>query len=207
MFVAVMPPPEVIEDLAEYVEPRAERDSPLRWSPQQNWHLTLAFMAVVAERDLDELVERLAEAAGRRERFELQLQGAGSFPNPAQGKLLFTGVTGEVDQLERLSAGSRSAAVRAGVAVDGSKFRPHLTLARSNRPVEMTRWLRIFDLYAGPSWQVTEIALVQSQLAAGGSRYQVQEVFPLGTGDAGSTEDTETGSTGTGSTGTRKRSG
>ncbi len=182
MFVAVLPPPDAVTDLADYVEPRAERDSPLRWSPQQNWHLTLAFMAAVAERDLDELVERLGELAGRHQAFELQLQGAGAFPNPAQGKLLWTGVAGDTDRLERLSAGSRTAAVRAGVSVDGGAFRPHLTLARSNRPVEMTRWLRVFDLYAGPSWPVDEIALVQSQLAPGGSRYQVVEAFPLGTG-------------------------
>lgn len=188
MFVAVMPPAQVVEDLAEYVEPRAERDSPLRWSPQQNWHLTLAFMSAVAERDLDELVERLTEAAGRRRPFELRLQGSGSFPNPARGKLLFAAVAGDTDRLEQLSAGARSAAVRAGVAVDGARFRPHLTLARSNRPVELTRWLRVFDLYAGPSWQVDEIALVQSQLAPGGSRYDVQEVFPLGTADTGSPE-------------------
>jgi 2'-5' RNA ligase len=66
--------------------------------------------------------------------------------------------------------------------VDGSKFRPHVTLARANRPLELTRWLRVFDLYAGPSWQVDEVALVQSQLGHGGSRYQVQELFPLGVG-------------------------
>lgn len=180
MFVAVLPPLQVLEDLAEYVEPRRERDSPLRWSPQENWHLTLAFLPAVADRNLDELLERLAEVAGRRDRFELQLQGAGSFPNPAQGKLLWTGVAGDAERLARLSAGCRSAAVRAGVEVDGSKFRPHLTLARSNRPLELTRWLRVFDLYAGPSWTVDEIALVQSQLGAGGSRYQVRERFPLG---------------------------
>lgn len=182
MFVAVMPPLAVLEDLAEYVEPRAERDSPLRWSAQQQWHLTLAFLPSVADRDFDELVERLAETAGRRPPFELRLQGAGTFPNPAEGKVLWAGVAGDTDRLERLSASSRSAAVRAGVEVDGSKFRPHLTLARSNRPVELTRWLRVFDLYAGPAWQVEEIALVQSQLGPGGSRYQIHEVFPLGTG-------------------------
>ncbi|HEV2888621.1 MAG TPA: RNA 2',3'-cyclic phosphodiesterase, partial [Jatrophihabitans sp.] len=97
MFVAVMPPLEVLEDLAEYVEPRRERDSPLRWSSQQQWHLTLAFLPSVADRDLDELVERLAEVAGHRERFELRLQGAGSFPNPAQGKVLWTGVAGDTE--------------------------------------------------------------------------------------------------------------
>ncbi|MEO7260715.1 MAG: RNA 2',3'-cyclic phosphodiesterase [Jatrophihabitantaceae bacterium] len=182
MFVAVLPPLEVLEDLAEFVEPRQQRDSPLRWSAQEQWHLTLAFLPAVADRDLDELVERLAATAGRRDRFELRLQGAGSFPNPAQGKVLWTGVAGDTEQLERLSASSRSAAMRAGVEGDGSKFRPHLTLARANRPVELTRWLRVFDLYAGPSWQVEEIALVQSQLGSGRARYQVHESFPLGVG-------------------------
>jgi 2'-5' RNA ligase len=180
MFVAVEPPLDVLEDLAEYVEPRRERESPLRWSSPEQWHLTLAFLPAVADRDLDELIERLAETAGRREKFELRLHGAGSFPNPAQGKVLWTGVAGNTGQLERLSASTRSAAVRAGVEVDGSKFRPHLTLARANRPVELTRWLRVFDLYAGPSWQVDEIALIQSRPGGGGSRYQVHETFALG---------------------------
>ena len=180
MFVAVQPPLEVIEDLADFVEPRQQRDSPLRWTSDEQWHLTLAFLPAVADRDLDELVERLAEAAGRREPFELRLRGAGSFPNPAQGKVLWTGVDGDLEQLERLAGSSRSAAVRAGVEVEGAKFRPHITLARSNRPVELTRWLRVFDLYAGPSWQVGEIALIQSQLGHGRPHHQVREVFALG---------------------------
>jgi len=185
MFVAVAPPLEVVEDLAEFVEPRQERDSPLRWSGQAQWHLTLAFLPAVADRDLDELIERLAETAGRRQQFELRLQGAGTFPNPAHGKALWTGVAGDTEQLERLSASTRSAAVRAGVEVDGSKFRPHLTLARSNRPLELTRWLRVFDLYAGPSWQVAEITLFESQLGSGRPRYRVHETFPLGAGFEG----------------------
>ncbi|MDQ1721812.1 MAG: 2,3-cyclic 3-phosphodiesterase [Pseudonocardiales bacterium] len=180
MFVAVQPPQEVLQHLAEFVEPRQERDSPLRWSSPEQWHLTLAFMPAVADRNLDELIERLADTAVRRQRFELRLQGAGSFPNPARGKVLWTGAAGNTEQLERLSASSRSAAVRAGVEVDGSKFRPHVTLARANRPLELTRWLRVFDLYAGPSWQVEEIALIQSQLGRGRPHYQVHESFPLG---------------------------
>jgi 2'-5' RNA ligase len=172
MFVAVLPPLEALEDLAEFVEPRQQREDPLRWSAQEQWHLTLAFLPAVADRDLDELIERLADTAGRRQPFQLRLQG----------KVLWTGVAGDTEQLERLSASSRSAAVRAGVEVDGSKFRPHLTLARANRPLELTRWLRVFDLYAGPSWQGEELALIQSQLGQGRPRYQVHETFPLGAG-------------------------
>ena len=96
--------------------------------------------------------------------------------------MLWTGVAGDTEPLERLSASSRSAAVRAGVEVDGSKFRPHLTLARANRPVELTRWLRVFDLYTGPSWQVARSRWCSPSRAPGGSRYQVHEVFPLGAG-------------------------
>jgi len=182
MFVALRPDVGAVEDLAEFVDVRRSADPELRWGSPEQWHLTLAFLPSVADRDFDELVERLTEVAGRRKPFELRLQGAGTFPNPAQGKALWAGVAGDTEQLERLSASSRSAAVRAGVEVDGSKFRPHLTLARSNRPVELTRWLRVFDLYAGPRWQVDEIALVQSHLGPGGSRYQVQESFALGVG-------------------------
>jgi 2'-5' RNA ligase len=180
MFVAVQPPQEVLEDLAEFVEPRRERDSPLRWSSDEQWHLTLAFLPAVTERHYDELVERLSETAGRREPFELRLQGAGCFPNPAVAKVLWSGVAGDTGRLERLAASSRSAAVRAGLEVDGSKFRPHLTLARAGRPLEMTRWLRVFDLYTGRSWQVSEIALIQSQLGQGRPRYQLRQVFELG---------------------------
>ncbi len=180
MFAAVQPPPQVLEDLAEYVEPRRERDSPLRWSSDEQWHLSLAFLPAVPDRSLDDLLERLADTAGRRQPFQLRLQGAGSFPNPAQAKVLWTGVAGNTERLERLAASSRSAAGRAGIEVDGSKFRPHLTLARANRPLEMTRWLRVFELYSGPTWQVADFALIQSQLGSGRPRYQVREVFALG---------------------------
>jgi 2'-5' RNA ligase len=180
MFVAVQPSLEALEDLAEFVEPRQERDSPLRWSSDEQWHLTLAFLPAVPDRNYDELVERLTETAGRRKPFELRLQGAGCFPNPAVAKVLWAGAAGDTEALERLAASSRSAAVRAGLEVDGSKFRPHLTLARAGRPLEMTRWLRVFDLYTGPSWQVSEIALIQSQLGSGRPRYQVRAEFQLG---------------------------
>jgi 2'-5' RNA ligase len=97
-------------------------------------------------------------------------------------RLLWAGVAGDVDQLERVAAATRSACVRSGVEIDGAKFRPHLTLARTGRPLDITRWLRVFDLYTGPTWRVDELALVQSVPAGsrGGARYEVRELFDLG---------------------------
>ncbi len=182
MFVAVTPPPEVIEHLAEFLEPRQEVDSPLRWSLPEQWHVTLAFLPSVADTDLDELGDEFTAAAAKRSSFALQLKGAGAFPNPAEAKALWAGMAGDVEPLGRLATGTRSAVVRAGLEVDGGRFRPHLTLARVGRAHDVTRWLRILDLYEGPSWQVKEFALIQSYLGGGRkgrSRYEVRELFPL----------------------------
>ena len=50
MFVAVRPPEPVLDDLADYVEPRRDVDSPLRWSRPEQWHVTLAFLPSVTDR-------------------------------------------------------------------------------------------------------------------------------------------------------------
>jgi 2'-5' RNA ligase len=181
MFVAVRPPEPVLEDLADYLEPRREAAGPLRWSPAEQWHITLAFLPAVTDRAVDVLVEQLTELAARRPAFALGLAGAGAFPNPAQAKAIWLAVTGDTEALGQLAGGSRSAAVRSGVEVSGGRFRAHLTVARAGRPVEATRWLRVLDLYRGPSWQVEEFLLVQSQLGGNGRRtvHQVWESFPL----------------------------
>jgi 2'-5' RNA ligase len=182
MFVAVVPPPDVLDDLAAFVEPRQDVDSPLRWAAPESWHLTLAFMESVSEHNLDELTERLTRAAHRRHPFDLQLAGAGTFPNPARAKVLWAGVQGDTEHLGQLAVGARAAAAKSGIDVDGAKYRPHLTLARLNRPVDVTKWLRVFDLYAGPSWRVTEIELIESHLGQGPRgrpRYQTVDTFAL----------------------------
>ena len=136
--------------------------------PEQ-WHLTLAFLADVADRHLDDLVDRLGRAAARRTPFAVTLAGGGAFPDPARAKVLFAGV--ETDGARagpRLATGARAAAGKAGAEVDGGRFHPHVTLARTGRPVEATRWLRVLDAYRGADLDgATEVALVASHLGRG----------------------------------------
>lgn len=180
MFVAVRPPEPVLDDLAGYVEPRRDVDSPLRWTRLEHWHVTLAFLPSVADRQLDGLIERLAETTAGRSTFQLALAGAGAFPNPARAKVLWAGVGGDLEPLGRLAGAVRAAAGRSGTHVEGGEFRPHLTLARIGRPLDVTRWLRVFALYASDSWQVEEVVLFHSQLGNGPARYTPVERFPLG---------------------------
>lgn len=186
MFVALVPPDHVVEDLEEFLAPRQEAGPELRWTGPEQWHLTLAFLPQVADRHLDELEERLARAAGRRTLLDLTLAGAGAFPDPSRAKVVFAAVeaAGPLvgDELDRLATGARAAAVKAGIVVDGSRFHPHVTLARTGRPMQVTRWLRVLSAYRGPAWRATEVSLVESHLGEGARRrprYQIRATFPL----------------------------
>ena len=185
MFVAALPPDDVLEDLEEFLGPRREA-APFRWTRPEAWHLTLAFMAVVPDRALDDLEERLGRAAAKRAPMTLALAGAGAFPSVPRAKVLYAGVDGTpeaLEELRRLSVGARAAAGKAGAPADGARFKAHLTLARMNRPVEATRWLRTLATYRSRDFTVDEVALVESHLGEGPGnrpRYVVAGTFPLG---------------------------
>ena len=193
MFVALVPPEDVVEDLEEFLEPRRASDD-LRWTSPEGWHVTLAFLAEVPDRSLEDLQERLDRAARRRTPFDLRVGGGGAFPDVADAKLLYAGVHGEGadpeaarEELRRLSVGVRAAAGRAGVAPDGARFRPHLTLARTRRPRDVVRWARLLDTWSSRAWTVEEVVLVQSFLGEGPRgrpRYETRSTHPLGRGAA-----------------------
>jgi 2'-5' RNA ligase len=185
MFVALTPPQPALEDLEEFLSPRQEAGAGLRWTVPEQWHLTLAFFGDVAERHLDDLVERLGRAAARRTAVELTIAGGGAFPNPGRAKVVYAAVdaAGRDEELRRMATGARAAGARSGAGGEGGRFHPHVTLARSGRPIEATRWIRVMEAYRGPSWTATELVLVESHLGEGPRRrprYEVVETFPVG---------------------------
>lgn len=169
MFVALLPPPEAIEHLDEFLAPRRGAAA-FRWAAPEQFHITLAFLESVADRDLDDLVERLVEAGGRRTSFSTRVAGGGAFPDPARARVLYAGLDLADEarlELDRLAMGARTAAGRAGIVVDGQRFRPHVTLARLGRPAEVSSWVRLLDGYTGPTWTADRVALVASYLGEG----------------------------------------
>lgn len=172
LFTALVPPTAVVEALDEFLAPRREADPRLRWTKPEGWHLTTSFMGSVADSDLEGLLDSLRDVAVRTAPFHVRLAGAGAFPNPYAAKALWLGVPVGREALGVLARRARTAAERAGVRVDGTRFTPHLTLARSNRPLEATRWLRVLDAFGGAGWRATSFRLIESHLADRGNRYE-----------------------------------
>lgn len=186
VFAAVVPPPEAHAHLEGFIEPRREVHSDLRWTPSHLWHVTLAFMSDVPERILDEVIEVVATVSAEYEPIPLRLTGAGTFPNPAEARVVWMDVrSGDPDDLaylESLALSVRRACGRVGASPAGGDWQPHLTLARSRRPFEATHWLRVMDSYAGPSWVADEVTVFVSPRGQGKGRphYEAVAVCPLG---------------------------
>ena len=187
MFIAVVPPPEAVEHLDSFLDVRRAA-APYRWTTTEQFHVTLAFLADVPDRSLDDLVERLGRAASRRTAFEATVAGGGAFPNVGRARVLWAGL--DLDdrggtELSRMATGARAAANRAGVPVDGQRFRPHVTVARLGHPAEVSNFVRLLDGYAGPRWLADRITLVESHLGEGPRgrpRYVNVEEFTLARG-------------------------
>lgn len=184
LFAAVLLPPEQLTELG-HVTDRLHRlpgADGLRWASRPGWHLTLAFMGEVDEELLPELRVRLARAAHRTPPFPLRLHGGGHFGR----RTLWTGAAGDLDELRLLAERADAAARRAGVAMDEHRrYQAHLTLARARTDeVDLHPFVDELHGFEGTRWQVTELALVRSNLPVSGvrgeqPRYEKLDGWPL----------------------------
>jgi 2'-5' RNA ligase len=177
-FVALVPPPDALTELAAAVAALPQEPA-LRWSPPAQRHLTLAFLGEVDGPTDDELRTRLARAARRHPPVPLALAGGGRFGD----RVLWTGVHGDREALRRLAGTVRAAARRSGLPVDERPYRPHLTLARARPPAPDLRPLAgALRGFAGRPWTASEVHLVRSDLGAGpggGARHEVVATWEL----------------------------
>ncbi|MFR0353318.1 RNA 2',3'-cyclic phosphodiesterase [Streptomyces sediminimaris] len=185
LFAAVLPPEDVVHALAAEVErlrglPGAQR---LRWTGSPGWHLTLAFYGGVRDEAVPELSSRLQRAAHRTEPFALAVRGGGQF---GHGRALWAGAEGDLPALRLLAGRAEAAARKAGVPMgEHRRYRAHLTLARSRDAVDVRPYLALLESFTGPTWTVTELALVRSDLPKSGvpgeqPRYEAVARWPLG---------------------------
>lgn len=183
LFVAIAPPPAVLDELDARVVPLRPAWPGLRWTGQDAWHVTLAFLGEVSEPVAAALGPRLERAAHRHPDLSLFLGAGGAFPAPRRARVLWTGVQGDRRALEALARSVAAGARRAGAPPpdEGRRFRPHLTLARCRAPADVSPLVEALADFAGTSWTAAEIHLIHSYLPTQGGqpRYEAAGTWPL----------------------------
>ena len=160
LFVAVWPPPEVLDVLAAL--PRAERPG-VRWTTRDQWHVTLRFLGQADPTEAVEAVRRIEGAC-----CEAAL-------GPRPGRLGRSALVLPVTGLAALAAEVERATEAIGRPPAAREFRGHLTLARLKGQAACG----LTDMVVGARWTVAGVTLVESRLHPQGARYEVLEEVAL----------------------------
>ena len=172
IFAALLLPAEVVSHLDEHIDGVRTAHPHLRWAHPSRWHVTLEFLGECGRHEVDRQLRRWEVRAARSPALRLRLHGAGTYPRPWMARVLWTGLSGDVDGWRRLA---------------GYQQEPHVTLARARERTDLTNLVAELGSYTGPSWTATEMALIESHLRAGkasGPRYEPLEEFSLGAGSS-----------------------
>ena len=93
-------------------------------------HLTLKFLGDVSMSQVDAIAAAVEGAAADAQPFDLELRGVGGFPDLRRPRVLWVGVGGDLEALQRLYSAVEAALAPLGFPPEGRAFTPHLTLAR-----------------------------------------------------------------------------
>lgn len=166
LFTAIELPDEVGDLLHERLDVlRTIRDD-LRWVPRQNLHLTVRFLGECGPREADRQIEHWTGRCAALTPFELALTGAGCFPHTWMAKVLYAAVRRDLETWSRLSGGDDT---------------PHVTVARSRKPLDLTGAVDELAGFESPTWRAEKVTMFQSFMERGRApRYVPLETFRLG---------------------------
>ena len=178
LFVALFPPPAVVERLDEVIRPlRAEFPAgAIRWTACEQVHLTLNFIGSVEHARVPEFERALANVI--QESFELRAAGLGCFPDARRPKILWAGLSGELEPLQSLKKSLDAALGLLGWTPEAREFHPHLTIGRVQRLAE-SEVQALADFIAGSklsefgTWRAHQFDLMRSELRSDGAKYSV----------------------------------
>jgi len=112
--------------------------------------------------------------------FHLEISGLGAFPNINQPRVIWVGIRGEMNNLQRLQQNIDSALAPFGFAKEERPFVPHLTLARIKEKALPAERKSLGELLISArfelsySFDVEAISLMRSQLTPEGAIYTCQ---------------------------------
>jgi len=151
----------------------------VRWIPETNWHVTLAFLGERQESELPGIEEFSGEIVRNFDKAEMQLFRVEPFPQWATARVLALTV-GFALPNEMLAF---EEAFRKGHRQQN--FRPHITVARLRQPGkaqlrEIEEKLRSLPGFPGIYyWPVPSITLYESILHPEGSQYEALKTWTL----------------------------
>lgn len=185
LFIAIELLQDLKEEIAKVSWQLAKQNLPFRFEDEVKLHITLAFLGNTKVEKIQKLEKILNHVARNISPFFLLLTNLGAFPGFNHPRILYIGLTGETDSLERLQKNLLKVLKDAGfIPKTNDTFTPHITLARFAKPPYPIHMKKMGNKISGLKikipkleFAVNSISLMQSKLTPKGSNYKTLKTF------------------------------
>ena len=149
----------------------------VRWVRPSGIHLTLKFLGSTDAGLVPSILSGLGETIRGSESPNLALSPLGTFPNNGNPRVLWAGVSGDLDILEDLQRRVETLMIGLGWAAERRPFRPHLTIGRVRDNASAAERRRIATAITDcsvprlPTWRPRIVRLYRSELTPRGAIY------------------------------------
>jgi RNA 2',3'-cyclic 3'-phosphodiesterase len=114
----------------ELIATLANTTADVKWVEPHNLHLTLKFLGNVHENDTVQLCRAVQRGAAEVEPFDIELRGAGAFPNVARPRTVWLGAGSGTEEMIALHDHIEAALAELGYREEHRRFAVHLTIGR-----------------------------------------------------------------------------
>lgn len=139
----------------------------LRYTKKENLHITVKFLGEVKEENIEKIKKVIEDSCNNIEKFEISCNRLSSFPTLTSAKVIWVNVDDGAKIIEKIYDKLENKFVEAGFMKENRKFIPHITIARAGNTVDITGYLRKFDIKS----IAESIVLYRSDLKPNGPIY------------------------------------
>ena len=180
-FFAINLPETWCRELSRLQDRLKKTRADVKWVRPESVHLTLKFLGNVPEQTLDELCRAAGPALAQHPALALHLEGAGVFPTRNRPRVVWLGLGGQLERLNRLQKDLEAVAAQYGFEPEERPFRPHLTLGRVRSGQGRLDLLNELEKIQPNTFEFTarEVVLFRSDLKPTGAIYTALKKLPL----------------------------
>jgi len=174
-FISV-PVPEPLFNLQKKLKVTiSEKMGKIRWLHKDQIHLTIKFLGDTTEDSINDVRHVMQKVADEFKPFNLTVQKTGCFPRIERPRVMWTGVSGELDKLYQLVEKIQKKLNPLGFPKDEKKYHPHITIARAKYPQKKTPDILTFlnTSFDPIPFPIKKVQFISSELFPNGPVYTI----------------------------------
>lgn len=155
-----------------------------RWTPAHELFLTICPLGELSAATLARIPDAVGPAVATLAPIHLAVEGLGGSPSPTQPRLIWAGISGDMERLDRLHETIERSLTPLALNREDHKLAPNILLGRLRKESEIARSelgraLRVAQVGVLGTWTASEIDMLKSDVGPYGPTIVTMRSFPL----------------------------